>query len=198
MPVSISQLGQTGTKTDLPLTHELKTQQLYTGSARQMQGALANKLSKTMLFHGPPALSLQDQKENKPLPEIPVQIKDFPDKNKDGTRKKISEIGQDPKPKDDVKIRSDVSSGVMNPVNGAKQSTGKKPLHLKKAAVKNVAKRPISLVKKEKEDDNAFSTPASILQDNEAPTSIVHAQRMANQMVKTGNFSTFGSNNFRF
>ena len=88
-----------------------------------MQGALANKLSKTMLFHGPPALSLQDQKENKPLPEIPVQIKDFPDKNKDGTRKKISEIGQDPKPKDDVKIRSDAASGVMNPVNGAKQST---------------------------------------------------------------------------
>ena len=25
-----------------------------------------------------------------------------------------------------------------------------------------------------------------------------NAQRMANQMVKTGNFSTFGSNNFRF
>jgi len=200
MPVSISALGETGTKTDLPLTHELKTQQLYTGSARQMQSALASKLSRSMLFHGPPALSLQDQKENKPLPEIPVQIKNFADKKMDDTRKKISDIGQDPKPQNETKPRSDAPSGAMNPVHTLKHSTGKKNLNLKKSPAKQVVpRRPTSLVKKEKMNNAPQnSTPVSMDQDNSAPTSIVHAQRLANQMVKGGNFSTFGSNNFRF
>lgn len=51
----------------------MKTQQLYTGAARKLGDDLASKVGRSMMIHGPPRLSMQEQFENKPIPSLPYQ-----------------------------------------------------------------------------------------------------------------------------
>ena len=72
MPFLISEAKMSmGATSELPTTYDMKTQKLYTKQARQRGDELASKVGRSMMIHGPPRLSLQEQFENKPIPRVP-------------------------------------------------------------------------------------------------------------------------------
>ena len=193
--------------TDLPDTYAMKTQQLYTNSARAVESTLVDKVGRSMLFHGPKALNPQEQFEDKAFPTMPEGVKQAP-KTPDPallfqTRKKITDIKEEPEPSwgDKGAPRSMTPQGVHNPMNNPPTShIRQKPIHLRrrnpkdpkhpspveKTVIKASQRPPVNL----KKNTTTPATPDAARR----PTSIVEAERMANQMIRDGQFSRFGDN----
>ena len=179
MTVSMSIINKTGTKSELPQTEEMKTQKLYTGSVRNVHDALTRKVGRIMMMHGPPRLSLQDQKENKPIPTMPTDAKDRSNvvrRNHDGntlftTRGKISQLSKG--------LNSEIST--VGPLPRTETPYG--------AIGNSVTQNIVNL----KTNNNENVHPPKLPEPNRT-NSLIEAEQMANRIYKLGNFSSFGLN----
>ena len=166
----MSTIHLTGANTELPQTEEMKTQKIYTGSARNVRDALSRKVGRTMMMHGPPSLSLQDQKENKPIPKMPMPTgghatrQHFEGNTLFTTRGKVSELSK--------------------ALNSEIPNVGPLPLTSKRGTENGVHLKRFNNVK------NHNHPP--FLVEPSRPNSLIEAERMANRMIELGNFSTFG------
>ena len=201
MPIQMKNVASL--QTDLPDTYDMKTQQLYTSGARAVESSLLDKVGRGMIFHGPRALTPQDLFENKELPSMPSGVKQAPDTKTlpdpamlFQTRKKITDLKQEPEATwgEEGAPRTATPQGVHNPMNKPPTSYARqKPIHLRRRAPAakadaptkaNSARRPVNLQK---------NTTAEQPQQRR-PTSIVDAERMANEMLRDGNFTRLGEN----
>lgn len=183
MTVSIAEISKSESASQisqLPTTHQMKTQQLYTGAVRKMQAGLKQRVGTSMIMHGPPRLSVQDQRENKPMPDLPEfkSDKSSLSNSNSTTRPKIGAIsGEQPKLhwKAGEKPRSSVP-GVNLKQNKVVKETG--PI------VKKTKKSAVVLAKKNK---------GEVKEEEKRPGNVMEAERIANKMLRGGNFSTLGN-----
>lgn len=192
MPVSLAQISKTESQSQisqLPTTHQMKTQQLYTGAVRKMQEGLKQKVGTSMIMHGPPRLSVQEQRENKPLPDLSEYKSDKSSMAQSTTtRQKIADIsGDQPKLrwKAGEKPRSSVPGvNLKRTKDDVVEETQQKPKT--GPTVKKVSKNPVVLAKKD-------TTSADSEPSQGQPNNVIEAERLANKMLRAGNFSTLGN-----
>ena len=199
MPTKVSAI-QTKSS-DLPETWEMKTQQLYTSHARERESVIKQRVGADMLLRGPPMLSIQEQKTDKPIPKIELNDK-MPAKEIGGTslfltRKKVNELSSDPKPKDTkgmstLSTRTATPNGVMSNKGGNTPPTShvrSQPAVYQKAPEKGVTR----LSKQSKVTAQKPQGPSR------RPTTILEAEREANRLIREGNgFSKMGVNTMRY
>ncbi len=192
MTVSLAEISKSESQSQisqLPTTHQMKTQQLYTSSVRKMQEGLKQKVGTSMIMHGPPRLSVQEQRENKPLPDLSEYKSDNTSMTQPTTtRQKVADIsGDQPKLrwKAGEKPRPSVPGVNLKKVND--DAIIKEPEQKTKSGptVKKVSKNPVVLAKKETKQESE--------EKKDQPNNVIEAERLANQMLRAGNFSTLGN-----
>ncbi len=204
MTVSLAEISKSESQSQisqLPTTHQMKTQQLYTSSVRKMQEGLKQKVGSSMIMHGPPRLSVQEQRENKPLPDLSEYKSDNSSTTESTTtRQKIANISGDQpklrwkageKPRASVpgvNLKKVNDDEIKEPEQKSEQKPDQKPEQKTKngPTVKKVSKNPVVLAKKEtKQDENENK--------KDQPNNVIEAERLANKMLRAGNFSTLGN-----
>ena len=187
MPLKMSAVS-TSLDASFPETYQIKTEQLYSRTARGAEEDLARRVGRATMYHGPARLNPQDLIENKPLPQLPTGGKNAPTPSPASlflTRKKITDMSNEAKPQweEGRKPRTQTPHGVTNRL-------------YKQGATLNDT-RPNRLGPPPK-------VPAIRLQKEgkeragQRPKTVLEAERMANTLIRNGKFTHLGGSNSPF